>query len=482
MSWHFSQALVEAYSEANSSDGRPSAPLSGKPTPQAYLSPDRMRAFSRLSRFGMTCEPLTDDLGAAVLTWCLAASPAKTSAQPEKAPESTESAAECGRTWRESFARWDRDSSSWRTPQCSLLAGLDVFSETWPQWGMMRAGECSVQTMPALRTSETGFGLWPTPTLCGNYNRKGASSTSGDGLATAVRMWPTPRTPSGGADNSANKTRPSGHKGTTNLLGAVKMWPTPCATDHKGSGKAGTLRDRLDYATERGATKSNTYATPQARDLRSGSTDRWDDPDRSRNLNDQVGGQLNPTWVEKLMGWPKNWTSLHPMIDSDYVSWIMGFCEHEKIRTNHTLQMLRRTPYAQNFQRTTGRSFGIQEAQVLLSELRQHPEGFDEAWIQLASEEAPEAEVRSVRPSASFASAPSGSADNKQPPREHSDAMQKLPRLLAHDGKEAWADSRWENAIPRTAVAVPARVDRLKAIGNGQVPSVAALAWRILSK
>jgi hypothetical protein len=27
-----------------------------------------------------------------------------------------------------------------------------------------------------------------------------------------------------------------------------------------------------------------------------------------------------------------------------------------------------------------------------------------------------------------------------------------------------------------------ARVDRLKAIGNGQVSSVAALAWRILSK
>ena len=27
---------------------------------------------------------------------------------------------------------------------------------------------------------------WPTPTVCGNYNRKGASKTSGDGLATAV--------------------------------------------------------------------------------------------------------------------------------------------------------------------------------------------------------------------------------------------------------------------------------------------------------
>lgn len=29
--------------------------------------------------------------------------------------------------------------------------------------------------------------LWPTPTVCGNNNRKGLTKTSGDGLATAVR-------------------------------------------------------------------------------------------------------------------------------------------------------------------------------------------------------------------------------------------------------------------------------------------------------
>jgi hypothetical protein len=29
---------------------------------------------------------------------------------------------------------------------------------------------------------------------------------------------------------------------------------------------------------------------------------------------------------------------------------------------------------------------------------------------------------------------------------------------------------------------VASRVDRLKAIGNGQVPQVAALAWRILTQ
>jgi DNA (cytosine-5)-methyltransferase 1 len=30
-------------------------------------------------------------------------------------------------------------------------------------------------------------GLWPTPTVHGNHNRKGLSPDSGDGLATAVK-------------------------------------------------------------------------------------------------------------------------------------------------------------------------------------------------------------------------------------------------------------------------------------------------------
>jgi hypothetical protein len=63
--------------------------------------------------------------------------------------------------------------------------------------------------------------------------------------------------------------------------------------------------------------------------------------------------------------------------------------------------------------------------------------------------------------------------------------LQALPRLLAHYGEEAWKDGSWENAIPRVAqnvaarVAqnVAARVDRLRCLGNGQVPHCAAEAW-----
>ena len=50
------------------------------------------------------------------------------------------------------------------------------------------------QGAPAFEpTPERGEGgLWPTPSVHGNYNRRGLSENSGDGLATAVRMWATP--------------------------------------------------------------------------------------------------------------------------------------------------------------------------------------------------------------------------------------------------------------------------------------------------
>ena len=79
MSWLFSQALVEEFSEGISSDGELSALSSGNPIPQAYCAPDRMKGFSRLSRFGMTFAPLTENRGQELLTLYLAGFPARTS-------------------------------------------------------------------------------------------------------------------------------------------------------------------------------------------------------------------------------------------------------------------------------------------------------------------------------------------------------------------------------------------------------------------
>ena len=70
---------------------------------------------------------------------------------------------ECGEKWRGSFVKYDPDSSLWRTHQCSLLGDLDEFLETWPQWGLMRDGECWEQQTLAQTISVTAFGLLLNP-------------------------------------------------------------------------------------------------------------------------------------------------------------------------------------------------------------------------------------------------------------------------------------------------------------------------------
>ena len=55
-----------------------------------------------------------------------------------------------------------------------------------------------------------------------------------------------------------------------------------------------------------------------------------------------------------------------------------------------------------------------------------------------------------------------------------------LQEKLAGTGRGGWWES--EPAVGRVAHGVPSRVDRLKALGNGQVPAVAATAWRLLNE
>lgn len=164
MNWLYSQALVEEFSAVSCSDGAPSAPLKLNPMPQAYLSSDRMTDFSRLSRFGMTFEPLTDDRGEELLTLFLADFPVKTLAPQEKAQESMVHDPGSGWKWQESSVKYDQRLRSWKTRQCSFLEGLDEFSETWPRWGTMRDGECWERTMSAHLMSGKEFTCLPTPT------------------------------------------------------------------------------------------------------------------------------------------------------------------------------------------------------------------------------------------------------------------------------------------------------------------------------
>jgi len=197
MSWHYSRALVAGFTAGSCSDGDASAP--SKSTPMlAPVSPrGKTTKPSSHSRFGMMFAVLTADHGAALLTSFLAGSPAKISALQARVPASnTAKNQDSGGNMLASFARWNRDSRSWKIPQLSLFEASTSCSVTWPRSGMMRDGVCFQRPTSGRHTSAKDYGSGlrgvPTPTVNGNYNRKGLSQTSGDGLATWAKKFPTP--------------------------------------------------------------------------------------------------------------------------------------------------------------------------------------------------------------------------------------------------------------------------------------------------
>jgi hypothetical protein len=88
----------------------------------------------------------------------VAASPARTSASPEKAQALAASAAAYGRSTLELLARFDRATSSWRTSQLCLDGDLQLFSETWPRSGFQAAGTVSLPLPSGHRIVETASG------------------------------------------------------------------------------------------------------------------------------------------------------------------------------------------------------------------------------------------------------------------------------------------------------------------------------------
>ena len=297
MSWLYSQALVEEYLGENSLDGEQSVPLSGSPTQQAYCAPDKMTDFSRLSRFGMTFKPLTESRGEELLTLYLEDFRAKTSQQPVKAQGLTENDQECGNTWRGWLAKYDLDTSSWRTVQCSLLEDLNESLATLPRSGMTRGGLLWELPMLEQTIKEIGFGssqqIWPTPAARdGNHTNTLETLMDGrfvDQLANRVKM----------VENN--------------------LWTTPCSRDWKGKTISKNHPEGFNKSLANDVIK---FPTPQASDCRdrgnmsNPSIQRRAEKGKQLNLSmvaHPTSGQLNPAWVEWLMGWPLGWTDLKPL-------------------------------------------------------------------------------------------------------------------------------------------------------------------------
>lgn len=163
MSWLFSRALVEEFSEGTCLGGEPYAQLNVMPTPHKFWRNDKTMEFSSLSRFGLTLNLLTEQDGEELLMSFLEGSRARTLALPVLGPGWRESAVASGLNSSASLAKFDQNTSSLRTAQPSLLEDLIEFSPTLPVSGLMLDGRCYQLPTAAVITKESGRGSLPTP-------------------------------------------------------------------------------------------------------------------------------------------------------------------------------------------------------------------------------------------------------------------------------------------------------------------------------
>jgi hypothetical protein len=174
MSYTYSQDAGEESSAASFSDITLFAPLKSNLTAAACSCNGSGTACCHDSQSGTTCEPSMGDLGGDGLMSSAVGFPARTSALLEEGQESKASEADCGEKWLESFATFNRDSSSWKIRQLWLFADLDESLATWPKWGWMRGGECWDAGTPVGCTNAIESGYLHLPTI-GKNETKGSS-------------------------------------------------------------------------------------------------------------------------------------------------------------------------------------------------------------------------------------------------------------------------------------------------------------------
>ena len=252
MSWHYLRAVAGESLQDICSDGEPCVPLKSKITHAEFYCNGKLMDSYLDSLCGTMLPPLMDDLGGAKSKLSPEAFPVKTSLLQAKELALKEKDRDSGEKWRGSFVKYDPDTSLWRTHQCSLLGDLELFSENWPQWGLMRDGECWEQQTLERHIRGTGYGLSPNN----------------------IDSFHTPNTT--GLDGGSNSRRA--------LKKRMQMWRTP---DTGAGGTSGLLKE--------------------------GKTHRENGQPIQVRLVDQVGGQLNPPFPEWLMGWPLGWTDLKPL-------------------------------------------------------------------------------------------------------------------------------------------------------------------------
>jgi hypothetical protein len=125
---------------------------------------------------------------------------------------------------------------------------------------------------------------------------------------------------------------------------------------------------------------------------------------------------------------------------------------------------------AEKIWRSVGGLERIQAAEVLFSFVRQYEERPDQAWVFLESQEASRERMRDMWGSEDAGRASYQWEQDGQQAGEYSDDVCSLPCALPS----------WEFGIPRVAIGIKHRVDRLKCLGNAVVPQVAEYVGRCI--
>ena len=277
MSWHYLREREVASWEEGSLDGAPDALLRLMPTLEVSSCQDNGMDSLNGSQSGMTSTHSTEDPGDRQLMLFQEASPVKTSAQRVSVRDLPENVLDYGAKCLESLKRFGLGLSLRKTVRTCVSMDSAPLSKSLPRWGMSADGACWELGTSAHPIRETGCGYLPTP--------------------TANQTW------------KSNKGGATGKK------------------DGKWIGKK-----RLTLA---GMAESGEWgeflATPTAKgDQLSKSMMKWPGcrarVEHSPSVN-QVGGPLNPMWVEWLMGWTVGWTDLNQLEMDKFQLWLLEHSE-----------------------------------------------------------------------------------------------------------------------------------------------------------
>ena len=415
-------------SAASSTDGSPSATLREKPTVSKSSRPGSETGTSRTRRYGMTSEPLTELPG--VDAWISSLRASRANHSPSQGREGrTRTSATGGLIPFASYEALSQGGYSWKTCQASLLdlMGIsDEYSETWPRAGLESVGIAYLRQPLAPLTGGIGFGssgkmLLKTPCASDAYT---------EGMAKKDQRF-------GDSGSLAQEV-------ATGFIAKRGWVPTPTAGDAHGSGSRNTEN-------------SNAHAGVSLTDYVKG------DGGKGR----RSPGQLNPMWVEWLMGWPRNWTSAEAMKSSDMEDWLYAQKEHLSPQSAED-----ESAYVRDLWWDCDPSSPPQGRQPSEQFAGKRPNTLPEVSHSGAHED---------RHMGQGAGETSKLRDlwNAVPPRaeqrEGETALRKSG-VCQGDGPEIGGEA----LVSRVIENLLHRVDRTRALGNGQVPRVVAAAWRLL--